>query len=100
MAKRFIDKDKLIEHLEDNVRECGNPDVATEPITYGCSLGLKGALSYARTLPTADVVEVVRCKDCRHANDCGTICHYGVGKAVEPEHFCGYGARRKDDDKS
>ena len=58
MAKRFIDKDKLIEHLEDDLRECGNPDVATEPITYGCSLGLKGALSYARTLPTADVAEV------------------------------------------
>ena len=47
----------------------------------------------------ADFVEVVRCKDCRYANDCGTICHYGVGKAVEPEHFCSYGERRKDNDQ-
>lgn len=83
MAKRFIDADNLIEHLEDNVRECGNPDVATEPITYGCSLGLKGALSYARTLPTADVVEVRhgtwedrpnpqwKAYDIRHCSKCG-----------------------------
>ena len=63
---RYIDADKLIEHLKDNLRECGNPDVATQPRTYGCSLGLKGALSYAETLPTTDVVEVVRCKDCKY----------------------------------
>lgn len=46
----------------------------------------------------ADFVEVVRCKNCRYADDCGTICHYGVGKAVEPEHFCSYGERREDDE--
>ena len=55
---RYIDADKLIEHLQDNLRECGNPDMATKPITYGCSLGIKGALSCAEALLTADVVEV------------------------------------------
>lgn len=71
---RYIDADALIEHLEDNLRECGNPDMDTEPITYGCSLGLKGALSYAQTLPTTDVVEVVRCKDCKR------LMEYAEGK--------------------
>lgn len=45
----------------------------------------------------ADFVEVVRCKDCRHANDCGTICHYGVGRDVKPDHFCGYGEKKEED---
>lgn len=43
----------------------------------------------------ADFVEVVRCKNCKHANEYGTICRYSVGRAVEPEHFCSYGERRK-----
>lgn len=46
-------------------------------------------------IPTADVVEVVRCKKCAHANDDGTICRYGVGHNVTPNHFCGYGERRE-----
>ena len=54
---RYIDADNFIEHIKDLIEECENPDVATQPITYGTVLGLKGALSYAETLPTADVVE-------------------------------------------
>ena len=44
----------------------------------------------------ADFAEVVRCKDCLYANDRGTICRYGVGREVKPDHFCGDGERRKD----
>ena len=55
---KYIDADALIEHLEDNLRECGNPDMATKPITYGFIIGLKNVLSYAQTLPTTEVVEV------------------------------------------
>jgi hypothetical protein len=98
MAKRFIDGDRLIEHLEDNVRECGNPDVATEPITYGCSLGLKCALRYARTSPTVDVAEV------RHGHwihkvkrypyqpdDCEAVCSVcGMDYALDPEYTIKY----------
>ena len=74
---RYIDADALIDYLKDNVRECGNPDLATEPVTYGCTIGLKCVLRYARTLPTADVVEV------RHAEwiedgyeDSPCVCSY------------------------
>ena len=44
--------------------------------------------------PTADVVPVVRCKDCCYANDHASICHYGVGQEVKPDHYCGYGEKR------
>ena len=52
-------------------------------------------------LPTADVVEVVRCKDC--VNYCGFehckngICDKDVvsKKAVYPNDYCSYGERRE-----
>ena len=53
---RYIDA--LIKHLKDTIQECENSNADTEPITYGCVLGLKYALSYALTLSTAKVVEV------------------------------------------
>jgi hypothetical protein len=48
--------------------------------------------------PAADVVEVVRCKDCKHLmfSDCYGECsagHYGI---VRPDHFCNYGERKED----
>ena len=45
-------------------------------------------------MPTADVVEVVRCKDCAYANDYGTTCHYGVGSYTKPSGYCHNGERK------
>lgn len=47
-------------------------------------------------VPTADVVEVVRCGNCKHSNEDGTICRYSVGRAVEPTHYCSYGERKNE----
>lgn len=57
----------------------------------------KGALKIGveiKHCKDCDRVEVVRCKDCVYANDDGTICRYGVGRGVKPEHFCSYGERK------
>lgn len=43
--------------------------------------------------PTADVVEVVRCKDCKFYSVNG---HCGVLGFCEPDEFCSRGERRKD----
>ena len=46
--------------------------------------------------PTADVVEVVRCKDCKHLmfsdmyGECSQA-HMGI---VRPDDFCSYGERK------
>lgn len=45
----------------------------------------------------ADFVEVVRCRDCKYSNENGTICRYGVGRDVKPDHFCGYGEKKEED---
>jgi hypothetical protein len=67
---------------------------------------LKTAGSVVRSMPKADVVEVVRCKDCKHAtfyscrNDAcyrGIICEYLIGTDDE-NFFCGYGERKEQED--
>jgi Zn finger protein HypA/HybF involved in hydrogenase expression len=49
----------------------------------------------------ADVVEVVRCKDCKYAeyiDDVKTLwcTECGQGRTVAPNDFCSYAERRKD----
>lgn len=51
--------------------------------------------------PTADVVEVVRCKDCKYYSHIQMGSNPGVCAvnilaytATEPENYCGYGERK------
>lgn len=46
-------------------------------------------------IPTADVVEVVRCKDCKHLF--GTLCTVCGLLSRKPEDFCSYGERKDRD---
>ena len=43
--------------------------------------------------PTADVVEVVRCEDCKHKQ--GSACDYSA-VWVRPNGYCQWGERRED----
>ena len=55
-----------------------------------------------RNTPTADVVKVVRCKDCLHRDpedkkcDCSFQARGGIFP-MEDDDFCSYGERRKED---
>lgn len=64
--------------------------------------GLKIAIGDIKRLPAADVVEVVRCKECKHYETsdwdgeilCG--CNHQSGlKDVEPNAHCSYGERKE-----
>jgi hypothetical protein len=57
-----------------------------------------------KNLPTADVVEVVRCCDCEHKqenpdinNTCYLTCNlkYGIRGTIDPTDFCSYGERKE-----
>ncbi len=103
----YIDANKLIAHLEDEIEEC-HPAVGSgekdKSVAYGTMLGLKSAIAFAKALRTADVVEVVRCKDCGHST---TICNSTEGSkswhckkayglpTVHPTDFCSHGVRRE-----
>ena len=87
---RYIDADALIRRIQDEHK-------------FG-SLMLSNMIS---EMPTADVVEVVRCKDCKY------MCHYTDGHlecrllsdlkpipttycTMNADDFCSYGERRED----
>lgn len=55
---RYIDADKLIEHLKDEIKACEpvfDGRANGKSIAYGTELGLKSAISFAETLATVDV---------------------------------------------
>lgn len=91
---RYIDAEKLLKDME----------FVTNDTT--CPLHIAATIDQTISLaPTADVVEVVRCKDCLHKiNYKGrAMCTiygeeafgtwYGLN-ATRDEHFCSYGERR------
>ena len=103
---RYIDADKLYELIRTNDYRLATINGS---IDYGMfTVGIKQAID---EIPTDDVVEVVRCKDCENClciND-RYMCKrnaiyndsykefYGLC-AVAKEHFCSYGERRKDEE--
>ena len=64
---------------------------------------LKNVDAEVMKIPAADVVKVVRCKDCRHRDpedkkcDCGGTERQGCRFPVDDDYFCAYGERKKDD---
>lgn len=56
---RYIDAEKLIEHLKDEISRCEPPvggRANGKSVAYGTMLGLKMAISFAETLPDEQVV--------------------------------------------
>lgn len=54
-------------------------------------------------LPTADVVEVVRCRECKYSSfikSCSKyLCEKGCGKLKYSNDFCSYGERKEGANK-
>lgn len=100
--KRYIDADKLKETIASNVylvSDCINSR------DYGMfwTGGIEKAIDEQ---PTADVVEVVRCKDCKHnvgvRDNTGfyeydIVCEYWESDGLYSTDFCSYGERRTDE---
>ena len=83
----YIDKDALIETLKDAHKRL------IETIGYTRhTIGFEGAMDYVEEAPTADVVEVVRCKDCKWWD--GIECQTRDIDVVDVDDFCSYGERK------
>ena len=74
---RYIDADALLNNLPDD-------------LPYKASV--KRVLIQA---PTTDVVEVVRCRDCRHYKGEQFNC-WVMRSKMQPNDYCSYGERRED----
>ena len=78
---RYIDADTLLKRL------CDEDPSHMEDYYYNAIINA----------PTADVVEVVRCKDCKNYDNCNSnrYCNY-FREVVGSYHFCSYGERRTE----
>lgn len=95
---KYIDVDKIISYLNDEIEACGDPDVYFQPVVYGTYLGLKSSKSFIETAETADVQEIVRCKDCAVPHNQWTGCPKLNGLVTSPDFYCSCGERKNEDD--
>lgn len=59
---------------------------------------IAGLLNVVEQIDSADVVEVVRCKDCKHRDPYDLKCDHGLMKTELPvgdDDYCSYGERKE-----
>ena len=99
---RYIDADAFDERVRISV------GLVEEELTEDYKDGVRCTLELLKTQPTADVVEVIRCKECKHYrkniscvgglyNGCSEWLNEGNEIEVREDGFCSYGERREDD---
>lgn len=86
----YIERKATIKRIEEIPAHFDSSD-----IKYGIEL----ALQEIKDVPTADVVEVVRCKNCKHFRFLDSLNMYGKCsqahiRIVKPYGFCSYGERK------
>lgn len=90
MSKEYIEREALIKAIANDCLE----------LVYYTK---EDAIQSVKASPAADVVEVVRCRDCKHSYridgakeeyDCAKISAFA--KFFPGDHFCGYGERKTD----
>lgn len=91
---KYIDRDALLEKWQSALRK--EPE-KKNMLAYGV---FKLFIEKLKSEPTADVVEVVRCKDCKSWNKAENSC--GTSDADNSmwfeTDFCSYGERKDDEE--
>ena len=89
---RYIDANKLINEIDEWLNSVG--DVVIGKGLIGKGLSYYGELmGCIEDTPTADVVEVVRCKECNVPHNKWTGCPRLSGLVTPPDFYCGFGER-------
>lgn len=96
----YIEREAVLSRIK-TLQETESATVGKKQFADGYFLGLDEAEIITRQAPAVDVVEVVRCKDCKHFTEGMAIgmCKRLEDKPILPiryDHFCGYGERRCD----
>lgn len=95
---RYIDVDKYLDELDKQIcSDCIDEDL------HCCSCGVGSARAIAKDAPTADVVEVVRCGQCKHCtltdegeyNPEDIVCDYFMTDGMQENDYCSYGERKE-----
>ena len=100
----YIEREKLLAEIQEEIDF--ETSMYTEEQNKYFKMGLRCAYRDAKRQPTADVVEVVRCRDCKHNEDNGcdcnrTITHISRNYVCEVNEYkyigleyCSYGERK------
>lgn len=90
---RYIDADALIAEIQSNTAETWGKNLGRSWWSHSTILK-DNFLALIREAPTADVVEVVRCKDCEVPHNKWTGCPNINGTIPYPEFYCAKGERK------
>ena len=93
------------EHIESICRGCFHSYVCEQFNAHRDSYNEKCHLFNDHFVPAADVVAVVRCKDCKHCvltvdgeyNPEDIVCDWWATDGLKADGFCSYGERRGED---
>lgn len=88
--KKYIDRDALINDFESDliIRMFDNLKGSPRPKT----IDIADVIKRVENFPTEDVVEVVRCKDCKFYGN--GDCSVQSVRSMYPNDYCSYGERR------
>ena len=96
MGEEFISRHAAIEQLASIIKFKAY-DCTEEIAEYPAK---QAAEDFFSNIPAADVVEVVRCKDCKHYSEEGKVTRYAWcykwKNAVNFGDFCSYGERAEE----
>ena len=96
--KEYIERDEAVEWARlTYCKECNSFNgVKCRACPFDDAIGL------IEDYPAADVVEVLRCKDCKHfiaemiGDSLECICKFSVGMVhISPASYCSYGERKE-----
>ena len=90
VEKKYIDRDALINDFESDliIRMFDNLKGAPRPKT----IDIADVIKRIENFPTEDVIEVVRCKDCKFYGN--GDCSVQSVRSMYPNDYCSYGERR------
>lgn len=108
MSKEYIDREALKEDLKESYNSL---KMIYDSLAYGehkllCERELMAfieAILRVKDAPAADVVEVVRCKDCKYwmgqayAYRCKRHSYLNYHTYTQPDAFCSFAKRRKNE---
>ena len=102
MVKEYIEREALLSELQEELEY--DLKIYTSEQNKYIDYGLKIAIKDVKYQPTTDVVEVVRCKNCKYfGKDMGYGKHdckkYEMPYCLEDD-FCSYGERKEQEDEN
>lgn len=86
----YIEREALLEDISESVVHSVRGGYPSPEMR-----GANKVIDRIKAAPTADVVEVVRCKDCAIPHNKFLGCPYLNGLIPPENHFCGYGERKE-----